>query len=66
MNVVETMNVPPINLAVLISGGGTTLQNLVEHIASGSLNAQVSLVIASRSDIAGVERAEGGAYNVCG
>jgi formyltetrahydrofolate-dependent phosphoribosylglycinamide formyltransferase len=46
----------PIRLAVLISGGGTTLLNLVEKIRAGQLDAQVSLVIASRADCRGVDR----------
>lgn len=44
-------------LGVLISGGGRTLQNLVERIAAGELDAHVAVVIASLSKIKGVERA---------
>jgi phosphoribosylglycinamide formyltransferase-1 len=47
----------PVRLAVLISGGGTTLANLAEKIRDGSLNAQISLVIASRPDCGGISRA---------
>lgn len=47
----------PVRLAVLISGGGTTLLNLVEKIRAGRLLADVPLVIASRADCKGVERA---------
>jgi phosphoribosylglycinamide formyltransferase-1 len=46
----------PVPLAVLISGGGTTLINLLDRIAAGRLPARVRLVIASR-DCAGVEKA---------
>jgi len=46
----------PIRLGVLISGGGTTLINILEIIKQGKLNAQVALVISSRSTVAGVER----------
>lgn len=46
----------PIRLAVLISGGGTTLTNLVSRIRSGELSAEVCLVIASRSDCGGIQR----------
>jgi phosphoribosylglycinamide formyltransferase-1 len=46
-----------IQLAVLISGSGTTLANLVDRIADGSLHADIRLVIASRGGIAGIERA---------
>lgn len=45
----------PARLAVLISGGGSTLLNLLDVIAAGQLAASVELVIASRS-CAGVER----------
>lgn len=45
----------PARLAVLISGGGSTLLNLLDVIAAGELAASVELVIASRS-CAGVDR----------
>ena len=38
----------PIRLAVLLSGSGTTLENLNAHIASGDLDATIPLVIASK------------------
>ena len=44
-------------LAVLVSGSGTTLQNLLDEIAAGRLNAEVRVVIASRPGIKGLERA---------
>jgi phosphoribosylglycinamide formyltransferase-1 len=46
-----------LNLAVLISGSGTTLQNLIDVIAAGQLDARIGVVVASRPDIAGVDRA---------
>jgi formyltetrahydrofolate-dependent phosphoribosylglycinamide formyltransferase len=52
------MPTPPIQLAVLISGSGTTLQNLIDRIADGSLSAQIAIVIASRPGIAGIDRAK--------
>lgn len=48
----------PIRLAVLISGGGTTMQNLIDRIVAGRLRAKIVGVIASRGDAGGVERAE--------
>ena len=48
---------PPVNLAVLLSGGGTTLQNLIDRIADGRLNARARLVVSSRADAFGLERA---------
>jgi phosphoribosylglycinamide formyltransferase-1 len=47
----------PMRLAVLISGGGTTLLNFLKHIEAGTLQAEIPLVIASRADCKGVERA---------
>ena len=39
---------PPVRLAVLISGGGSTLMNLLDTIDAGQLEASVELVLASR------------------
>jgi len=47
----------PIRLAVLVSGSGTTLQNLIDEIAAGRLNAKASIVVASRAGLVGTERA---------
>jgi len=54
----------PIRLGVLISGGGTTLMNILEYIKQGKLNAEVALVISSRSTVAGVEKAKNAGLNV--
>jgi phosphoribosylglycinamide formyltransferase-1 len=47
----------PIRLAVLLSGGGTTLENIFTKIEEGSLDAEVAVVIATRPDAYGLERA---------
>ena len=47
-----------VRLGVLISGGGTTLRNILEYIKQGRLNAEVAVVISSRSTVAGVEKAK--------
>ena len=47
----------PIRLAVLISGGGTTLANLGTRIRNRELSAEIRLVVASRSDCGGIQRA---------
>jgi len=39
--------VSPLRLAVLISGGGTTLRNLIQRIAAKKLDAKIDLVISS-------------------
>ena len=52
------MKQPPLRLAVLLSGNGTTLQNLIDHIATGALSASIILVISSRPDAYGLVRAK--------
>ncbi|HMF15791.1 MAG TPA: phosphoribosylglycinamide formyltransferase [Gemmataceae bacterium] len=47
----------PIRLAVLVSGGGTTLQNLLDRCRDGRLRAQVVQVISSAADAFALERA---------
>jgi len=46
-----------INIAVLLSGGGTTLQNIIDHIEAGKLDANIACVVSSRPDVFGLERA---------
>jgi formyltetrahydrofolate-dependent phosphoribosylglycinamide formyltransferase len=46
-----------LRLAVLISAGGTTLQNLIDRIADGRLRAQIVRVVSSNAEVFGVERA---------
>lgn len=48
----------PPRLAVLLSGSGSTLQNLIDQIQRGDLRAQIEMVIASRHDAFGVVRAQ--------
>jgi len=47
----------PIRLAVLVSGSGTTLQNLIDRIAAGALPAKIGIVIGSRPELVGLKRA---------
>jgi phosphoribosylglycinamide formyltransferase-1 len=47
----------PLRIAVLLSGSGTSLENLFEHVERGDLDARVSVVIASKPDAGGLERA---------
>jgi len=46
-----------LKLAVLLSGGGTTLENIFEHIDTGKLDAEVVVVGSSRGDAFGLVRA---------
>lgn len=48
----------PLNIGVLISGSGSNLQSLIDHIQEGTLNARISLVVSSRPDAYGIERAK--------
>lgn len=45
-----------LRLAVLISSGGTTLQNFIDHIAAGKLDARIVAVLSSRPGVYGIER----------
>ena len=47
----------PVRLAVLLSGHGTTLQNLIDAIEAATLNATIAIVVSSRPDAYGLERA---------
>lgn len=49
---------PPIRLAVCASGGGTTLQNLIDRASDGRLRAEVVQVVASKPGIGAIARAE--------
>jgi len=45
----------PLPIAVLISGGGTTLRNLIRQCASGQLSVSIQLVISSNPAAAGLQ-----------
>jgi formyltetrahydrofolate-dependent phosphoribosylglycinamide formyltransferase len=47
-----------LRIAVLISGAGTTLRNLIESRAAGSLNADIVAVVSSSADAKGLRHAE--------
>jgi formyltetrahydrofolate-dependent phosphoribosylglycinamide formyltransferase len=48
----------PIRIAVLLSGGGTTLQNLIDRITDGRLRAEIVHVVSNVADAGGLLRAE--------
>ncbi len=52
------MTTPALRVVALVSGGGTTLQNLLDRAAAGTLPAHVVGVVSSRADAFGVTRAE--------
>ncbi len=47
-----------IRMAVFLSGSGSTLQNLLDRIADGRLNAQVALVVSNHEEAFGLIRSE--------
>ena len=46
-----------LNIGVLISGGGTNLQAIIDETKSGGINGIVKLVISNKEDAYGLERA---------
>lgn len=54
----DSVSKPPFRVAVLISGGGTTLRNLIEKINAGLLDAEIALVISSSPSAGGLRHAE--------
>lgn len=47
-----------IRIAVLISGGGTNLQALIDEIGRGNIPGEIVLVISNKKDVYGLERAK--------
>ena len=48
----------PLRLGILVSGGGTTMQNLAENIARGELDARIVCCIASNRHCFAIQRAK--------
>ena len=48
------MDKSPFRIVVLISGGGTTLRNLIQKIAAGQLPVEIALVISSSPEAGGL------------
>lgn len=47
-----------LNIGVLISGGGTNLQSLIDNIENGYIKGKIKIVISNRKDAYGLIRAE--------
>lgn len=47
----------PLRLAVLLSGSGTTLQNLIDRAADGRLAVRIVLIVSNNTEAFGLERA---------
>ena len=54
----------PLRLGILLSGGGTTMTNIIEHIQRDELNAEIGLVISSRSAAGGMQKAKDAGVDV--
>lgn len=51
-----------LNIAVLLSGSGRTLDNFHERIEDGSLNCRIQVVVANVDGVLGIEKAENYGY----
>ncbi len=49
---------PPVNIGVLVSGGGTNLQAIIDEINSGKINGMIQLVISNKEDAYALKRCE--------
>lgn len=47
-----------VNIGVLISGGGTNLQSLIDNIEEGNINGEIKIVISNRKEAFGLIRAK--------
>ena len=47
-----------VNIGVLISGGGTNLQSLIDNIKNGNIKGEIKIVISNKKDAYGLVRAE--------
>ena len=52
------MTTAALNIAVLISGGGSNLQSIIDHIETGLLQASIKLVVSNDPRAGGLERAK--------
>ncbi len=49
---------PRVKIGVLISGGGTNLQSIIDKTLDGTINGEVNLVISNKKEAYGLKRAE--------
>lgn len=48
----------PLKLGVLISGSGSNLQSIIDHIENGTLQADIKIVISNNPEAYGIKRAQ--------
>ncbi|MBX2869359.1 MAG: phosphoribosylglycinamide formyltransferase [Acidiferrobacterales bacterium] len=58
-------SLPKLNLVVLISGGGTNLQSLIDAIQGGELHAEIRAVLSNEPEAYGLERAKKAGIPTC-
>ncbi len=46
----------PVKIGVLISGGGTNLQSIIDNVKNGSINGEIKLVVSNREEAYGLTR----------
>ena len=46
------------NIVVLISGGGSNLQAIIDHVENGSIDGRITAVISNKADVLGLVRAQ--------
>lgn len=46
----------PVKIGVLISGGGTNLQSIIDNIHNGNINGEIKLIISNRKEAYGLTR----------
>lgn len=54
----------PINIGVLLSGGGTNLQSIIDAVDADRINGKVKVVVSNRENAYGLERAR--KHNIAG
>ncbi|WMM23891.1 phosphoribosylglycinamide formyltransferase [Tissierella sp. MB52-C2] len=47
---------PPVKIGVLISGGGTNLQSIIDNIKDGNINGEIKLIISNKEEAYGLTR----------
>jgi len=47
-----------VKIAVLVSGNGSNLQALIDHVESGYINGEIAVVISDKKDVYALERAK--------
>lgn len=57
------MNLASKNIAVLISGGGTNLQAIIDNTKNNYINGRIKIVISNREDAYGLTRAKNAGIN---